>query len=180
MCTKLARAFLHGAKHREEPFPPRWGAAGKELWPWKEDEEAPELFSETLLCFSLAFVSQIRPVIYCPPCFSSPLPASDFWPVLPREGALGRQRGSGHANEHPSGNLPASRCIQPKLDPSRAPQTPAACALTWDEPLNRSQPRSFLRLWQGTETSWFLSRFQTAPLALCGERLDEVQLVPRS
>lgn len=44
-----------------------------------------------------------------------------------------------------------------------------ACALTWDEPLLRAQPDSFFQLWQGAETSCFLSRFQMAPLILCGE-----------
>ena len=123
-----------------------------------------------LLFFKLAlqpnFFLQIHPAIYCSPCFSFLLPASDFWPALPQEGAFGRRGGSCHANKRSSGSCPASRWIQLKLTLNRAPQMQVACALTWDEPLNRSQPHSFLQLWQGTETSCFLSHFQTAPLAL--------------
>lgn len=44
-----------------------------------------------------------------------------------------------------------------------------ACTLTWDEPPHCSQPRSFFQLWQGAETSCFLSHFQMALLILHGE-----------
>lgn len=44
-----------------------------------------------------------------------------------------------------------------------------ACTLTWDEPRHCSQPRSFFQLWQGAETSCFLSHFQMALLILHGE-----------
>lgn len=87
---------------------PSMGRWREELWSWKEDEEALEPFSELLLFFKLALQPscflQIRPAIYC---FSFLLPASDFWPALPREGVFGRQRGSCHANKHPSGSFPA-------------------------------------------------------------------------
>jgi len=149
---------------------PSLGRCREEPWSWKEDAEALELFSEVLLFFKLALQPscflQIHPAIYCSPCFSFLLPGSDFWPAFPQEGAFGRRGGSCRASECPSGSLPASRWMRLKLTLSRAPQMRAACALTWDELLNRSQPRSFLRLWQGTETSCFLSRFQAAPLAL--------------
>lgn len=126
-------------------------------------------------CFSSSLLSSpasscrsillfIAPLV-SPFCYQPP----DFWPALPQEGAFGKQEGSCHASERPSGSLPVSHWIQLKLTLNRAPQTQVACALTWDEPLNRSQPHSFLRLWQGTETSCFLSRFQTASLALHGE-----------
>lgn len=139
---------------------PLLGRCRGELQPWEEDGSCA-----LSCCFSSSSLSgffQIHPVIYCSPCFSFLLPAFNFWAALPQEGAFGRREGFCHASKHPLGSLPASHWIQLKLTLSKAPQTQTACALTWDEPLNHSQPHPLLWLWQAAETSCFLSHFQRA------------------